>query len=177
MGVIAVLIRRLHDAGVDIDGIISAVEEAEGCIPAAKTRAKSGDAPNPRGTRLPPEWVLTRRLATIGMDTGLTEPEVRVEGEKFRDFWAAKTGANATKLDWDATWRNWCRSAVERRPSRGRGAAVALPVEAGRDDWEKRVEVWRKMGGDQRGWHPTWGPMPGDPGCMVPRDLLMQSAG
>lgn len=27
----------------------------------------------------------------------------------FRDHWTAKSGKDATKLDWLATWRNWCR--------------------------------------------------------------------
>lgn len=36
------------------------------------------------------------------------------EWEKFCDYWTAKTGANATKADWPATWRNWCRSTAER---------------------------------------------------------------
>lgn len=31
----------------------------------------------------------------------------------FCDYWLAKTGAGATKRDWPATWRNWCRKAAE----------------------------------------------------------------
>jgi len=27
----------------------------------------------------------------------------------FRDHWVAKSGKDATKVDWLATWRNWCR--------------------------------------------------------------------
>ena len=30
--------------------------------------------------------------------------------DSFRDYWIAKTGNNATKLDWFATWRNWVRN-------------------------------------------------------------------
>lgn len=29
---------------------------------------------------------------------------------KFRDYWIAKPGQAGVKLDWPATWRNWCRS-------------------------------------------------------------------
>lgn len=39
---------------------------------------------------------------------------VHVEADKFRDYWVAKTGKDATKHDWLATWRNWCRNAVAR---------------------------------------------------------------
>jgi hypothetical protein len=31
-------------------------------------------------------------------------------GEQFRDYWSAKAGSGATKLDWQATWRNWVRN-------------------------------------------------------------------
>ncbi len=38
--------------------------------------------------------------------------------EKFRDYWSAASGAKARKLDWDATWRNWCKSEADRSPAR-----------------------------------------------------------
>jgi anti-sigma-K factor RskA len=31
-------------------------------------------------------------------------------GEQFRDYWSAKAGSGSTKLDWQATWRNWVRN-------------------------------------------------------------------
>jgi hypothetical protein len=39
------------------------------------------------------------------------ELSVRRESEKFKDYWTAKAGREACKLDWEATWRNWCRNA------------------------------------------------------------------
>ena len=49
------------------------------------------------------------------------------EIDKFRDYWIAKAGDNATKKDWSATWRNWCRNAHERsRPPRKADAAPNL---------------------------------------------------
>lgn len=43
----------------------------------------------------------------------LERPDVNLQTEhrKFIDHWTAKTGRDATKLDWDATWRNWIRNA------------------------------------------------------------------
>lgn len=70
-------------------------------------------AANKRGTRLPQDWLLPKAWG----DWALTEfktwtPEVvRVEADKFRDFWHSKAGKEASKLDWLATWRNWCRNA------------------------------------------------------------------
>lgn len=45
----------------------------------------------------------------------------RVETEKFINYWQAKTGKDATKLDWVATWRNWMLTAGERTPARSNG--------------------------------------------------------
>jgi hypothetical protein len=39
-----------------------------------------------------------------------------LEVAKFRDYWIAQPGQRGVKLDWNATFRNWVRSA---RPQRG----------------------------------------------------------
>ena len=44
-----------------------------------------------------------------------TAEKVRTEAAKFRDHWVAKAGRDATKTDWLATWRNWCRSDIAQR--------------------------------------------------------------
>lgn len=41
---------------------------------------------------------------------GWGEAMVRDQADRFRDHWIAKTGQHATKADWQATWRNWCRN-------------------------------------------------------------------
>jgi hypothetical protein len=33
------------------------------------------------------------------------------EASKFRDYWNSQPGQKGVKLDWPATWRNWCRNA------------------------------------------------------------------
>lgn len=50
--------------------------------------------------------------STLGLQPG----HVASELAKFRDFWASKAGKDGAKLDWQATWRNWLRSVVERMP-------------------------------------------------------------
>lgn len=42
----------------------------------------------------------------------------RAETARFVDYWRAKTGKDATKRDWPATWRNWMRTAEERTATR-----------------------------------------------------------
>jgi hypothetical protein len=87
-------------------------------VPAARAAAP------PRGTRLPAEWTLpeTWRDWALTSQHGWTEDTVRLEAEKFADHWHAKTGQNATKADWQATWRNWCRNA---RPAQANGQRVS----------------------------------------------------
>lgn len=49
----------------------------------------------------------------------LTDEEVRLQADNFRDFWIAVPGAKGLKLDWEATWRNRIREVASRAgPSR-----------------------------------------------------------
>lgn len=62
-----------------------------------------------RASRLPPTW----SPAPDPVTHGLPEARVASELDKFRDYWHAKAGKDATKRDWQATWRNWVRKAIE----------------------------------------------------------------
>lgn len=70
-------------------------------------------AANKRGSRLPQDWQLPKAWGewTLSEFKTWTPDVVRVEADKFRDFWCAKAGREAVKLDWLMTWRNWCRNA------------------------------------------------------------------
>lgn len=64
-----------------------------------------------RGCRLPNDFVPDAAWAVAnGLDVSLYE----LERAKFCDYWASQPGAKGVKLDWQATWRNWVRSAVEK---------------------------------------------------------------
>jgi hypothetical protein len=73
-----------------------------------------------KAARLPKNWVLPKSWGQWTIDElGWDELSVRREAEKFRDFWIAKGGRDAAKLDWEATWRNWCRNAKVSTPGSG----------------------------------------------------------
>jgi hypothetical protein len=76
---------------------------------AVPTRARA------RGTRLPDDFEVTAEMVAWFRERcpGL---DGKTETEKFRNYWRAKSGQAATKLDWPATWRNWMLSAYERLP-------------------------------------------------------------
>lgn len=71
--------------------------------------------PQIRGTRFNPDMALPPGWTAYASSKGLTLPETETEFEKFRNYWIAKSGKDATKTDWDATWRNWIIRSAERR--------------------------------------------------------------
>ena len=59
-------------------------------------------------TRLPIDW---QPSETDYLFAKQERPEInpRSTADQFRDYWIAKSGKDATKADWSATWRNWVR--------------------------------------------------------------------
>ncbi|HEX2616350.1 MAG TPA: hypothetical protein VHL57_02345 [Flavobacteriales bacterium] len=84
--------------------------EAQKKLPAKKGQAK-------RGVRLPEGWVPNEdTIAQIrGEFPHVTNDDLSFEHRKFADYWYGKA-ENATKRDWEGTWRNWMRRAFERLP-------------------------------------------------------------
>lgn len=82
--------------------------------------AQAADRAKPaakRGTRIPDGFKpTTSMLAWLAK----AHPGVNAarETEKFTNYWQAKAGRDAVKVDWPATWRNWMINAVERSPTR-----------------------------------------------------------
>lgn len=82
--------------------------------------ARAGTAPiRNQPSRIPEGFELTAERTLAALDVGLSQPRVMPEFDRFVDYWRAKAGREAVKADWDATWRNWCRRALEIEPSRG----------------------------------------------------------
>lgn len=67
-----------------------------------------------KGSRLPDDFAPDFEFA---VREGLSRSQAEAEFAKFRDFWTAKPGAGGVKLDWQATWRNWVRTSLERSPN------------------------------------------------------------
>jgi hypothetical protein len=65
-----------------------------------------------RGSRLPQNWTLPdvwREWAEINFSPD--RAVIAREADSFRDYWISQPGQRGVKLDWEATWRNWCRKA------------------------------------------------------------------
>lgn len=69
-----------------------------------------------RGTRIPEDFIVTADMVAWANEK---TPHVdgRHETAKFINYWTAKSGKDATKVDWIATWRNWMLNAAERLPT------------------------------------------------------------
>lgn len=67
--------------------------------------------PAQRANRLPADFVVPSDWLTWSVaDRGWSRSDAEAEAATFVDYWHAKSGRDATKLDWQATWRNWCRN-------------------------------------------------------------------
>lgn len=74
----------------------------------AETEQSRGEK---RSTRLPDDFSLTNERRLVAEAERL--PAERTFA-KFCDYWRSVPGAKGRKLDWDATWRNWCRNDKDR---------------------------------------------------------------
>jgi uncharacterized protein YdaU (DUF1376 family) len=98
-----------------------------------------------RGERLAEDWFLPMDWGQWAVTEGWTSEQVKAEAEKFKDYWIAKPGAAAVKLDWQATWRNWIRNSNGKstgtnagrnsgRPNPHRSLLAAFGAESADDD-------------------------------------------
>jgi hypothetical protein len=83
-----------------------------------------------KAKRLPDDWSLCGNDYAFCERLGL---DVQETFDSFCDYWRSKAGKDGVKLDWSATWRNWCRKDASSkkipRPN-GNGHAVSGHVSA-----------------------------------------------
>ena len=78
----------------------------------AETR-KTEEARNARhATRLPSNFELTEERKKVALNEHLDADRTFAD---FVDYWSSVGGARGRKLDWDATWRVWCRNQHPRK--------------------------------------------------------------
>jgi hypothetical protein len=81
-------------------------------VVAVRESATSSQNSQQRGTRLPEPFPVTAEMVAWAR-ANCPHVDGRYETDKFCDYWRGKTGASATKKDWEGTWRNWLRRAEE----------------------------------------------------------------
>jgi len=102
-----------------------------------KERVEAAQA-RPTAQRWPSNAVVSDEWIADGLDArarnALPALDLRPEAEAFANYWASKSGKDATKLDWHRTWLNWCLNAKGK--SHGTAKQTQLEQLAGiiRDD-------------------------------------------
>lgn len=69
-----------------------------------------------RGTRITEDWI-PQQETIQKLNQEFPHIDQKLEHRKFVDHWLAESGAKASKLDWEATYRNWIRRAAEYNPA------------------------------------------------------------
>ena len=79
-----------------------------------------------KGSRLPEDWTLPSEWRDWATAEGMDELSVHREAERFRDYWLSAPSSKGVKSDWQATWRNWVRKAID-ESRKGCGGRKAEP--------------------------------------------------
>ena len=77
--------------------------------PASKPISSKRGTRWPAGQTVPDDWIAA--AAKRRAERGLPVIDLALEAEKFTNYWTAKSGQAATKVDWAATWRMWSLNA------------------------------------------------------------------
>ena len=95
-----------------------------------------------RGQRLSENWMPDLPVVSAMRDEfpGITDLWLRGEHRKFIDYWIAQAGSKGVKLDWNATWRNWIRRAMESHKGTQNGT-VLVGADA-------KAAAWQALKGD-----------------------------
>lgn len=81
---------------------------------------------NKLGSRLAQDWVLMKSWGDWAQQER-PELDVRKVADQFKDYWIAQPGQKGTKLDWEATWRNWVRNTSAPKVNPADIARVTVP--------------------------------------------------
>jgi len=150
-------VTKRHKASQSVTGDTQHKEED-------KKYKKDSMRPTSRGTRIDPDWAPSELEVAFAKQSGLIPDEISREVRKFKNYWGAKSGRDACKINWSMTWRNWIENAVERIGRK----PIAEPVAAAEIEIESAIKLFAKIGR----WSRHAGPEPGQIGCRAPPELL-----
>lgn len=110
--------------------LVARVEALERALAPGTELAKASPTPvkTPRGCRMAEDWYPSQpAIDSIRAEFPfITAQDMRLEHATFIDYWIAIPGQRGTKLNWDATWRNWMRKAfAEARYDSRRRTAIS----------------------------------------------------
>lgn len=99
------------------------------------------------GSRLPADWKPTSSQYAWAKGR---RPDLNIDEliEDFSDYWLAKSGKDATKLDWGRTFKRWVRNArgspvLSAKVPRGTPSPVAEPKQTRLTDEQRNANFGR----------------------------------
>lgn len=104
----------------------------------------------------------------IGSDL-IALPALMEKTKAFAASWADKPRQERQFIPYPASWLN--AGGYDDEPEGGGESAPVVrdPRTFGDADWQKRLNHFQ----DSETWMPSWGPKPGEPGCLVPSHLIL----
>ena len=92
--------------------------------PTKETTPKGVVSARKRATRIPDEFTITNTMHEWATNT---VPWVNINDStaRFIDYWRGVSGQRGTKVDWEATWRNWLRKDSDNQPTNITPSAAA----------------------------------------------------
>lgn len=111
----------LNPDSLSIESVIPESQQVAQITPQAAP-PKEIVKPVKKSTRLQEDWEPTQEYwdAAVLICNELNidlRPRLKQIAHKFKDYWIARSGKDATKQNWLATWRNWIRREAENAKS------------------------------------------------------------
>ncbi len=121
---------KLLDAGYD-GASSKSLAEVEEEVELKQKKTSSSSARAQRGTRIPDDFAVTAEMVAWAQQN---TPRVngKLQTIKFINYWKAKAGRDAVKVDWVRTWQNWMITAGE---NAGGGSPSAQQQRTGRNTY------------------------------------------
>lgn len=108
-------------------------------------RARSDN--NPKGTRLPNDFVAPPEWIDWACQKRRWSPqEAKEVAEEFCRYWQARSGKEATKLDWYKTWQN--RVCAHHKPDGNYSANAAPNNEVLAKAYREQIQLYKRTGRD-----------------------------
>ena len=162
MSSIGNLVERLVQFGMPVGMASEIIDEAVilGSTRPTARKKKAAEAAARSGP-IPKGFVFDKEIARLeGLNAYLTTREE----QNLRD-WAAENGIK--KIDWQATWRRWCRRTAERLGLKPVGQSIVPsaidPRTFTAEQWAPILSVYAKTSN----WNPAYGPEPGTKGSFA----------
>jgi len=131
--------RRKNPVGIDSQPIAKATINQEPITINHKPIKESK-----RGSRLANNWVMPEEWENWSTKER-PDLDAKQVFEQFKDYWCAKAGKDAIKLDWQATWRNWVRNQNVAKAKFTDIAKITVPSSKERDPALAKLDRDREM--------------------------------